>query len=851
MRSFRFQLYLIILTTFLFSIQTTMGQQELLRAKYNEAINLVNHYGQNSYYNFKSHGVAEINNKGINGFIFDLQLNEDSTRIEVLHKNKALTLDFRLVCDSLFKYCQQDTLNVITLFFDYNFNANILVDSLKSHPINKCIWEGDFNTGWPTIGNLVADNKQIVCFAYTPSKSLSPFINYLWSYAANPCDSKEIEPKLNGEFCKGTIHNKLLYLTSYQTFTNKPSTINHRGRVDTNQDPFFISHALNTWKNTGKAITFLVYKDYNKNYRGLKGHLLTQRTISGTISYNRKPLDKVFWQGDFYAVTYGEYNFPATLSEVVKLRPECPGFKFVPEEILIEGISKDVTQNFIAIPLALNNKMSAYYPFNEEISDEGPNQFELENNGCKIVSDGKRNHVLELDGQSYMTIAKANELGISDSDFTVSAWIKLARNNTPGRRDFSILGTQENYYRGGLHLQSRDNRPYFGFFSNDLWGNTKFVPGRWYHVVWRYTKYNQEQAIFVDGKEDVSSLNHPPFVSNSNIYIGRSISQDNLFEGKIDDLIIWNRALGEEEIWNIYQDVSYINNSSILDYLIRNKFWIGALLFITVAFLLLILRKKNNIPYQSSVIKNIEIKHKIPHKNAIYLFGDFQILDKNGIDITHCFTPRLKQIFIYLLIYSKEKPHGISSDEFIVRIWPNFDRKKAINNRGVSISKLRRVLEAMDKINITCHQERWQLEMSKNVYCDYYACTNKLESNLFNNHQTLNDFLSTVQRGAFLQDSKESTFDDIKGKFSNKIIDVLTRLLSDFDINQNPEIVVKIANRILKTDDLNEDALKYKIKALFILRQNNEARFLFKSYKDRYKEIYNEELSISFEELIH
>ncbi|GAF03971.1 hypothetical protein JCM21142_72661 [Saccharicrinis fermentans DSM 9555 = JCM 21142] len=848
MRSFRFQLYLTSWITCLLFTQTIVAQKKLAEIKYNEVINLINHYEHNSLYNFKSHPTNRLNNQGINGFILDLQLSKDSNKIEVLHQNKKWITDFATVCDSLATYCQQDTLHVLSIFFNYHFDPKLLVHFLKSHPIHQHIWQGDFNAQWPTMAHLISNNKQIICFAYTGKNSPSPFIHYLWDYAANPCDSKEIEPKLNGEFCHGNIQNKLLYLTSYQTFAHDPPSQSRQTWIDTNQDPFFISHALNSWKNTGKVINFIVYDDKQKNYKGLKGHLLSQRSISGTISYNRQAIDKVFWQGDFNAVTYGEYNFPATLNEVVKLRPECPGFKFVPEEIHIEGITKDVTQNFIAIPLTLNHSIRAYYPFDSNIKDEGPHQFELENKGCKIVHDGQRNNVIELDGKSYITIAKANDLGISDSDFTVSAWIKLARNNEADQRDFSILGTQENYYRGGLHLQSRDNRPYFGFFSNDLWGNTKFIPGKWYHVVWRYTKYTQEQAIFVDGKEDVSSLNHPPFVSNSHIYIGRSISQDNLFEGRIDNLLIWNRALGKEEIWHLSQDISDIQEDSIVHFIMRNKYWMGAFIFLLVT-LILFTRKSKTTP-TDKVIENIDLKQKAPKKNAIKLFGDFQILDKNGEDITHCFTPRLKQIFIYLLIYSKEEPHGISSDEFIQMIWPNFDRKKAINNRGVSLSKLRNILEAMDKIYISNHHERWKLEITSNVYCDYYECLEKLDSNLFNNRENLHIFLSTVQRGAYLQDCQESTFDEIKGKFSNKVIDVLTRLMFDFDMSQHPEIIVKIANRILKTDDLNEDAIKYKIKALLVLRQNNEARFLFKSYQQRYQKIYNQELPISYEDLI-
>ncbi|WP_158027228.1 LamG-like jellyroll fold domain-containing protein [Labilibacter marinus] len=825
------------------------AQDNKKQAKYNEVIHLISHYGYNNIHNFRKKSTTELTQSGINGFIFDLALSSDSNKVKLITSRKD-TLDFSLVCDSLRSFCQKDTSHVLTLFLNYQFDSSFLIQSFQKGNIYNNIWQGNFNAEMPTIGHLTKINKQLICFSYHKYNSSKQLIKYAWDYAVNPCNTDEIEPKFNGEFCNGNITNKLLYLSSYQTSEQTLPKVNVK--VDTNQDPFFISHALNVWKNTGKVINFLVFDLYNRNYKGLRSHFNTQLNISGTISYNREPLQKVFWEGDFNAVTHGEYSFPVTLNDNVVLKPVSPGFRFIPEEIKIEDITKSITQNFIAVPLEIHHNMSAYFPFNEEIKDEGPQKFKVLNHGAKIVMDGKRNHVAEFDGKSYITIPEANTLGMSNSDFTVSAWIKLDRENTRNKRDFSIMGTKENYYRGGLHLQTRDNRPYFGFFSNDLWGNSHISPKRWYHVVWRYTKYNQEQAIFVNGKPDVSSLNHPAFVSNSNIYIGRSISQDNLYEGRIDDVIIWERALGEDEIWNLYQDISLDKGNVFINYLKRNKYWLAACLFITTVILLVFRRKKNaSKPNSKPEISSISIQEQIPTKNTIRLFGDLQIIDQSGEDITNKFTPRLKQIFVYLIIKSKSSDQGVSSDEFIHEIWPGFDRKKAINNRGVSISKLRSLLELMDNITISNHQERWRIDLSESVYCDYYDCLNKLKSNLFNDREKLNAFLSIVQRGAFLHDCKDSSFDEIKGNFSNKVIDILTRLLSDFDLNQNPELVIQISDRILAADDVNEEALKYKIKALIVLRQVNQAKFLFKSFKEKHEEIYNEALNITFEELIH
>lgn len=843
----RFLLFLILL----FLYNPVGGIAYAQSGRYNEEINIVSNYTYTNFGDNETLTIPELLKKEVQGFIFKLVLGSDTNSIDIISPHNT-KIDFATICDHLHRYCAEDTSHVITLFFDYDFDSDLLVNFLKKQKCYDNIWKQMPDAECPTISSLVSAEEQLMCFTLNDGSGHSPIVKNFWDYAAKPCFTNHIEPTINGEFCRGTLKNNLLFLTSFSfaennTVANFPFNLNN-----INENPFFVGHSINLWKNTGKKPNFIVFNKYHGVFNALRSHLNRQISISGTISYNRKPLDRVFWEGDFISVSHGQYCFPATPHENVALKPQTPGFRFVPEEISVKELSENMVRNFIAIPLDLQTNLVAYFPFNDKMDDQGPMKLKVDNQGAKLVGDGNRNGVAEFDGHSFITLPKANAVGISNSDFTVSAWVKLARDNNNIKRDFSVMGTEESYYRGGLHLQIRNNKTYFGFYSNDLSGTTELAPNRWYHVVWRYIKYNQEQAIFVNGKADGASLNHPAFISNSNLYIGKSISQDNLFEGRIDDLIIWNRALGEEEIWNLYQDVSLIDNNSIINYLKRNKFWLGGLLFLVTLVVLALSKKKNKISPKTifNDIHPIEITDRAPTKNAVKLFGNFQVLDKTGLDITHQFTPRLKQIFIYLIIKSKSAPQGLSSEEFINAIWPSFDRKNAINNRGVSINKLRSVLESMDTIHIYNHQERWKLEVSDNVYCDYHYCFDKLNNKLLGDRDKLNSFLSIVQRGAFLSDCNDSCFDEIKGICSNEVIDVLTHMLSDLDWNQNPGMMIKIADRILAADDMNEDALRYKIKALMALRQNNQAKFLYKSFKEKYEDILDQKFPTTFEEII-
>ena len=45
-----------------------------------------------------------------------------------------------------------------------------------------------------------------------------------------------------------------------------------------------------------------------------------------------------------------------------------------------------------------------------------------------------------------------------------------------------------------------------------------------------------------------------------------------------------------------------------------------------------------------------DFESSLVRPNAVYLFGPFTVIDRNGRDITHLFSSRLRQVFIYILL---------------------------------------------------------------------------------------------------------------------------------------------------------------------------------------------------------
>ncbi|HBY94258.1 MAG TPA: hypothetical protein DEP84_09895, partial [Chloroflexi bacterium] len=156
----------------------------------------------------------------------------------------------------------------------------------------------------------------------------------------------------------------------------------------------------------------------------------------------------------------------------------------------------------------------------------------------------------QFDGQDdYVTLGKADSLGLFSNSFTVMAWI---RGDQFASGDHAILGTDKRSNNQGLHLVVRDGKPYMGFYGNDTAGTTELSPNIWYHLTWRYDIDKQEQAIFVNGYLDKAVGNRSWFVgADQTVHIGRALG-GSYFNGRIDELAIYNRALSDDEIRDIF-----------------------------------------------------------------------------------------------------------------------------------------------------------------------------------------------------------------------------------------------------------------------------------------------------------
>lgn len=164
---------------------------------------------------------------------------------------------------------------------------------------------------------------------------------------------------------------------------------------------------------------------------------------------------------------------------------------------------------------------------------------------------GQANKALLTDGNDYVSVSNENDFNFGASDFTISVWIK--RSSNTGSE--AICAKQQTGIYKGWNLWFSNGRVMLiaGQNPNVNMVQTGALLGdnQWHHIV--AIKIGNTAAnwkIFVDGTLDVqvnTALMSITDLTNAGpFWIGRRHA-GNTFNGQIDDLMIYNRALSDQE----------------------------------------------------------------------------------------------------------------------------------------------------------------------------------------------------------------------------------------------------------------------------------------------------------------
>jgi fibronectin type 3 domain-containing protein len=217
----------------------------------------------------------------------------------------------------------------------------------------------------------------------------------------------------------------------------------------------------------------------------------------------------------------------------------------------------------------------AYYPFNGNANDESGNG----NNGTPDRADltkdrfGNLNSAYYFDGKdAKIRIQDSDSLDIGYDDYTIVAWIKTTSTNTSnsGRifsKGSSYCVTGYMMRMGGPNSSRIHSENAAGGSCKILfWGDKVVNDGQWHFVVGVVDR-DVKASIYIDGSLDKEqNINTSGFdLSNSyNAMIGyNNVHAMEPFDGSIDDVRIYNRALTGTEIQTLYY-LTAVNNAPVI-----------------------------------------------------------------------------------------------------------------------------------------------------------------------------------------------------------------------------------------------------------------------------------------------
>jgi hypothetical protein len=205
------------------------------------------------------------------------------------------------------------------------------------------------------------------------------------------------------------------------------------------------------------------------------------------------------------------------------------------------------------LPRPLRKGLVLYYPFNrnegERVTDESEMQTHGQMRGARWTSRGKVGGALEFNGQDGQVVLGVGEL--AKEQVAVSMWVMPAKSQQGALAEFDVGGT-------GLLLYDFSDKAHMGFRGASrqwLTQSTTLVPDTWTHVVWVYVGGDRSAessvAIYVNGlPQKLSALGAVGSTFQRNC-IGAE-SNGFTFSGEIDEVMVFDRALTEEEIRQIY-----------------------------------------------------------------------------------------------------------------------------------------------------------------------------------------------------------------------------------------------------------------------------------------------------------
>jgi hypothetical protein len=205
-----------------------------------------------------------------------------------------------------------------------------------------------------------------------------------------------------------------------------------------------------------------------------------------------------------------------------------------------------------ALPTNLQTGLVGYWPFCGNANDASGNGNNGTVNGATLTTDrfGNANSAYSFDGvNDYISANGSYPLG--NSSRSISAWLYVNQFVI----DAGIVGWGQfntNSY-SAIGISPVLGKLFYWTYSNDITSSQQINSNQWIHVAVTYDQNINNGKIYINGVLDVSANISPIATILGDLNIGRSLQNNGTyFNGKLDDISIYNRSLSAGEIQQLF-----------------------------------------------------------------------------------------------------------------------------------------------------------------------------------------------------------------------------------------------------------------------------------------------------------
>lgn len=198
----------------------------------------------------------------------------------------------------------------------------------------------------------------------------------------------------------------------------------------------------------------------------------------------------------------------------------------------------------------LNDKeLLLYFSFDKDKGNDVKDQSVHKNDGETVGTvdfvEGKVGQAAKF---SQAGEIKAPHVSLNDKSFTVTLWANPML--AGGDQQCVFSQTQVNATNTSLHYRIYNNGTVrMGFYGNDLDAAAAVKANEWAHIVFWCDADSKTRRIFINGEQKAEDKGKSLYKGTAgNTMVGSWGATGQKFNGLIDEVMVWERALSEKEI---------------------------------------------------------------------------------------------------------------------------------------------------------------------------------------------------------------------------------------------------------------------------------------------------------------